>query len=72
VSSGYTRTNRKGHVAEVISILLSDDSMLISTLIRFFMIDRMRENGELKEEFKVLGSTGNVSPESHMSACLLR
>lgn len=27
---------------------------------RFFMIDRKREGDELKEEFKVLGSTGNV------------
>ncbi|KAI9445094.1 hypothetical protein H4582DRAFT_883725 [Lactarius indigo] len=27
---------------------------------RFFMIDRRREGNELKEEFKVLGSTGNV------------
>ena len=28
---------------------------------RFFMIDRHRDGGELKEEFSVLGSTGNVS-----------
>ncbi|KAH8997593.1 hypothetical protein EDB92DRAFT_1447818 [Lactarius akahatsu] len=27
---------------------------------RFFMIDRRREGNELREEFKVLGSTGNV------------
>ncbi len=27
---------------------------------RFFMIDRRREGEELCEEFKVLGSTGNV------------
>ena len=27
---------------------------------RFFMIDRRREGEELSEEFKVLGSTGNV------------
>ena len=27
---------------------------------RFFMIDRRREGDELREEFKVLGSTGNV------------
>ncbi|KIJ23990.1 hypothetical protein M422DRAFT_39338 [Sphaerobolus stellatus SS14] len=27
---------------------------------RFFMIERKREDGELREEFKVLGSTGNV------------
>ncbi|KIJ59187.1 hypothetical protein HYDPIDRAFT_118776 [Hydnomerulius pinastri MD-312] len=27
---------------------------------RFFMIDRRRKNGELREEFSVLGSTGNV------------
>ncbi|KAG6875995.1 hypothetical protein C0992_001493 [Termitomyces sp. T32_za158] len=29
---------------------------------RFFMIDRQREQGELKEIFSVLGSTGNVCP----------
>ena len=28
---------------------------------RFFMIDRKREGKELREEFSVLGSTGNVS-----------
>ncbi|KAF7335749.1 hypothetical protein MVEN_02230600 [Mycena venus] len=27
---------------------------------RFFMVDRKRFEGELKEEFKVLGSTGNI------------
>ncbi|KAJ7352167.1 hypothetical protein DFH08DRAFT_858095 [Mycena albidolilacea] len=27
---------------------------------RFFMVDRKRVEGELKEEFKVLGSTGNI------------
>ncbi|KAJ6468239.1 hypothetical protein C8R45DRAFT_1018007 [Mycena sanguinolenta] len=27
---------------------------------RFFMVDRQRIEGELKEEFKVLGSTGNI------------
>ncbi|KII88331.1 hypothetical protein PLICRDRAFT_140436, partial [Plicaturopsis crispa FD-325 SS-3] len=27
---------------------------------RFFMVDRKRVNGELREEFSVLGSTGNV------------
>ncbi|KAF8206911.1 hypothetical protein K438DRAFT_1668215 [Mycena galopus ATCC 62051] len=27
---------------------------------RFFMVDRQRVEGELKEEFKVLGSTGNI------------
>ncbi|KAK7055708.1 hypothetical protein R3P38DRAFT_2848609 [Favolaschia claudopus] len=27
---------------------------------RFFMVDRQRFEGELKEEFKVLGSTGNI------------
>ena len=29
-------------------------------LYRFFMIDRNRTSGELREEFSVLGSTGNV------------
>lgn len=28
---------------------------------RFYMIDRKREGNELREEFSVLGSTGNVS-----------
>ena len=27
---------------------------------RFFMVDRKREGNELREEFSVLGSTGNV------------
>jgi hypothetical protein len=27
---------------------------------RFFMVARTREGDELREEFKVLGSTGNV------------
>jgi hypothetical protein len=30
-------------------------------LCRFFMIDRKRVGGALREEFNVLGSTGNVS-----------
>lgn len=29
--------------------------------VRFFMVDRKRDGGELREEFQVLGSTGNVS-----------
>ncbi len=28
---------------------------------RFFMVDRQRNGNELREEFSVLGSTGNVS-----------
>lgn len=31
------------------------------TINRFFMVDRKRLNGQLREEFQVLGSTGNVS-----------
>ncbi len=38
--------------------LLSLPTYLIK--LRIFMIDRNRVNGELKEEFSVLGSTGNV------------
>ena len=30
-------------------------------MFRFFMVDRKRNGNELREEFKVLGSTGNVS-----------
>lgn len=32
---------------------------------RFFMVDRTRNGDELKEEFDVLGSTGNVSMSLH-------
>ena len=35
--------------------------MADALFIRFFMIDRTRVGQELREEFKVLGSTGNVS-----------
>ena len=37
--------------------------------VRFFMIDREREGNELKEEFSVLGSTGNVSLRRHSRLC---
>jgi len=42
------------------SIFQQGSSWLL-TSHRFFMIDRKREDHELKEEFKVLGSTANVS-----------
>ncbi|KAJ7874897.1 hypothetical protein B0H13DRAFT_1632922 [Mycena leptocephala] len=36
---------------------------------RFFMVDRKRVEGEFKEEFKVLGSTGNASAYRYSSVC---
>ncbi|KAI0033393.1 hypothetical protein K488DRAFT_47803 [Vararia minispora EC-137] len=38
---------------------------------RFFMVDRRREDGELREEFSVLGSTGNVYTVTiaHLPSC---
>nr|GAT50740.1 predicted protein [Mycena chlorophos] len=38
---------------------------------RFFMVDRAREVGQLKEEFKVLGSTGNIYTVTiqHLPSC---
>lgn len=40
--------------------LTKDRSLSEQLSNRFFMIDRKREGDELSEEFKVLGSTGNV------------
>jgi len=41
--------------------MFQEGSGWLLTSHRFFMIDRKREDHELKEEFKVLGSTANVS-----------
>lgn len=43
----------KFHAAYTILTVLFDN--------RFFMIDRTRNGDELREEFDILGSTGNVS-----------
>ena len=42
---------------------MPSDALLQSTFKfrpRIFMLDRQREEGELRETFSVLGSTGNV------------
>jgi len=41
--------------------MFQEGSGWLLTSHRFFMIDRKREDHELKEELKVLGSTANVS-----------
>ena len=37
-----------------------EENTKVNNVPRFFMVDRMREGDELREEFSVLGSTGNV------------
>ena len=42
------------------SVLIGLYALDLATRRRFFMIDRSRIGSELREEFSVLGSTGNV------------
>jgi hypothetical protein len=60
MSEEHPRSCRPGHVAKVREPGDPIYVRLICSPTRFFMIDRIREGEELCEEFKVLGSTGNV------------
>ncbi|KAF8888914.1 hypothetical protein CPB84DRAFT_1684017, partial [Gymnopilus junonius] len=41
-------------------LLIQCCQFLTKTVLRMFLVDRRRNEGELREEFSILGSTGNV------------
>ncbi len=49
-----------GLLAKGLAALLALIIFVLISSFRFYMIDRQRNGSELGEEFKVLGSTGNV------------
>jgi hypothetical protein len=60
MSEKHTGPCRSRHVTKVVP---ADAFLAVfyAVVLRFFMIERTRAGEELREEFKVLGSTGNVS-----------
>jgi hypothetical protein len=60
LSKEHSRPCRSGHVTKVRGNGNLYTFGPYGSWTRFFMIDRRREGEELCEEFKVLGSTGNV------------